>query len=68
MRYEELLSYMLSQYNALLAKGRKIMYIPTLDISTDTAERIKFYFENELKCSVETRMCPRKKWDIVVTF
>ena len=67
MTYDELLSYMLSQYDTLKAKGRKTMYLSTMDISKKTAEDIKSYFEAELKCSVELKMCPRKKWDIIVS-
>ena len=66
--YDELLSYMLSQYDTLMAKGRKTMFISTADISPETATTIKSYFEEKLKCTVEIKMCPRKKWDIIVTF
>lgn len=55
------------QVKDLKEKKRNGYYGFSLEMTKQTANEIKAYFEKE-NCQVEIRECPRKLWDLVVTW
>lgn len=49
----------------LKLNNRHTYYGFSLDMTRETANAIKVYFEKE-NFQVEITMCPRKQWDIVI--
>jgi hypothetical protein len=47
--------------------GRHTFFMMSQDITKSQADKITEYFSN-LKYDVEVKMCPRKKWDIIIKF
>ena len=65
--YGEIILELRGEYDRLKALNRKTIYVMSAEISSETADRVKSYFE-KLGSSVEIKMCPRKRWDIIITF
>jgi len=47
--------------------GRHTFFMMSQEITNSQADKVREHFSN-LKYDVEVKMCPRKKWDIIIKF
>ena len=55
------------QVENLKLNNRHAYYGFSLDMTKETAYSIVSYFENQ-NCQVEVSMCPRRQWDVIITW
>lgn len=65
--YDEILSEIEFEVIRLKLNDRHIYYAFSIDISSETANRLRNYFSKE-GYNIEIKVCPKKRFDIILEF